>query len=88
MAAVKNRRYRPWTAAALATLRALYADTPTAHLARRLRRPIGTVYAKAAKLIERARAEVGANAEVSTQPHAQDTDETNSAASCGRCARP
>lgn len=49
MAAVR-RRYRPWTAAALATLRALYADTPTAHLARRLRRPIGTVYAKAAKL--------------------------------------
>jgi len=41
---------RPWTPAQLARLRADYADRPTAQLARSIRRPISSVYGKAAAL--------------------------------------
>lgn len=39
-----GRSRQPWSAAEVATLRALYPDTPTAEVARRLGRPVGQVY--------------------------------------------
>jgi hypothetical protein len=43
----KWKKRRLWTAATLATLRALYPDTPTWQLARRFKRPTNQIYAKA-----------------------------------------
>jgi hypothetical protein len=47
---VSTKPYRTWTPRAEALLRELYPDTPTKQLARRFRRPIAYVYAKAHKL--------------------------------------